>query len=221
MLLTPTPSASAWLLCLAVACATPPPGEGDARDLAGGELADPAEADRTDPWGEADPTDPDPMHADPTNTTDPAPQAMLGFSFVRDDVAAMPFPYGDDLDYLAEQGIDLVVSLTEAPVDPEALDALGIEGLHLPIEDVRPPTLRQQVELVRVLRGRRTAGERVAVHCLAGLGRTGTMLATWFVAEGATADEAIDEIRSLRPGSIETAEQEEAVRRFARAMEER
>jgi atypical dual specificity phosphatase len=56
----------------------------------------------------------------------------------------------------------------------------------------------------------------VAVHCAAGLGRTGVIVACYLITLGRTADEAIDEIRNLRPGSIETAEQVEAIGLFAR-----
>lgn len=161
---------------------------------------------------------------DPTDTA-PTPDEqdlpMTGFSFVRDDLAGMPYPSGDDLAWVSDQGVSLVVSLTEASVDPDSVEVLGMELLHLPIEDFHAPTAEQQLAFVREVQLRRDAGETVAVHCLAGLGRTGTMLATWLVAEGLGADEAIDEIRTLRPGSIETVEQEDAVRRFARAMEDR
>lgn len=57
--------------------------------------------------------------------------------------------------------------------------------------------------------------QAVAVHCALGFGRTGTMLACYLVKErGLTAGDAIAEIRRLRPGSIETYEQEKAVFQF-------
>ena len=58
----------------------------------------------------------------------------------------------------------------------------------------------------------------VAVHCAAGLGRTGTVLAAWFVTQGLSAQNAIARVRRLRPGSVETEEQERAVEEFAKAF---
>ena len=62
------------------------------------------------------------------------------------------------------------------------------------------------------------AGQAVAVHCGAGLGRTGTLVACYLVAGGLSAEEAIAKVRRLRPGSIETLEQEAAVRTFEESL---
>lgn len=55
----------------------------------------------------------------------------------------------------------------------------------------------------------------VGVHCMHGHGRTGTMLACYLVKTGKMSGiDAINEIRRLRRGSIETHEQEKAVVQF-------
>jgi protein-tyrosine phosphatase len=56
----------------------------------------------------------------------------------------------------------------------------------------------------------------VAVHCVVGLGRTGVVLACYFVDQDLSAVHAITRVRQLRPGSIETTEQSEAVAEFTR-----
>ena len=63
-------------------------------------------------------------------------------------------------------------------------------------------------------------GRAVGIHCTAGQGRTGTMLAAFLVSQGLTAPEALAKIRRLRPGSVETVEQEERVAEFAGSLAE-
>ena len=59
------------------------------------------------------------------------------------------------------------------------------------------------------------------VTCAAGIGRTGTVLASYLVNSGWEPDEAISYIRQLRPGSIQTASQAEAVREYAKFVKDR
>ncbi len=58
----------------------------------------------------------------------------------------------------------------------------------------------------------------VAVHCIAGLGRTGTILACYLVGQGISAEEAITTIRKWRPGSIEISEQEAVIYEYERFL---
>jgi len=59
------------------------------------------------------------------------------------------------------------------------------------------------------------AGKNVAIHCHAGLGRTGLFAACLARRQlGLDAEEAIQWIRELVPGSIESDEQERVIRKF-------
>jgi atypical dual specificity phosphatase len=72
----------------------------------------------------------------------------------------------------------------------------------------------------QIISGIKKAHERnmgVSIHCHFGRGRTGTILACWFVDQGMTAEQAIRHVRRLRPGSVETAEQEMLVHDFEKA----
>ena len=60
----------------------------------------------------------------------------------------------------------------------------------------------------------------VMVHCLAGLGRTGTVLASYLVKyQKMSADEAIQKVREERPGSIQSYPQEEIIFRFSKSLQ--
>jgi len=120
----------------------------------------------------------------------------------------------EDLASLEELGIRLVISLTEDPLPEKQLDEHGMQLMHLPIEDYTPPSQEQLLLFVHRVRGSMGKRQPVVVHCHAGQGRTGTVLAGFLVSQGLSGKEAIAEIRRLRPGSIETDEQEQAVLDF-------
>ncbi|NWR53705.1 DUS23 phosphatase, partial [Regulus satrapa] len=101
-----------------------------------------------------------------------------------------------------------------------------LAGLAMPREPGHYRYLRERgvrhlqilsfLQIVEEANGR---GEAVAVHCMLGHGRTGTLLACYLCKERHLAgSDAIQEIRRLRPGSIETAEQEQAVIRFCQCL---
>src|SRR5436190_678258 len=141
-----------------------------------------------------------------------------GFSWIEKPLlAGMPRPEAvADLLWLREQGIQLLVSLTEEPPRRDWINDSGLFLYHVPVEDMEPPT---QEQLARAVSAIERANERemgVAVHCGAGLGRTGVVLACYLVRKGLDPQNAMARIRRLRPGSIETDEQAEAVVEFAR-----
>ena len=124
-----------------------------------------------------------------------------------------------DLDQLVAEGIGALVSLTETPLDGKLISEKGLSYLHLPIADMSAPSMRQIDEVMGFVEGAADDGVSVALHCGAGLGRTGTMLACYLLRHGRSADEATCEVRRLRPGSIETSSQELAIGEYARHLE--
>lgn len=144
--------------------------------------------------------------------------APENFSWIdRPHLAAAAQPRGAaEWQWLRNQGIDVVVSLTEDPPFRRYIDDAGLMLCHVPIEDMVAPTLEDVYKCVSFITRSRQSGLGVLVHCTAGKGRTGTVLACYFVTQGLSALEAIRKIRKLRPGSVETKEQEEVVYHFAR-----
>ncbi len=135
-------------------------------------------------------------------------------------LAAMAYPQSEDAFALLYQiGIRAVLNLSEASLPYEAPNTLGLLTRHIPIADFTAPTLQQAKEAVTVISTCLDRNMPVAVHCLAGLGRTGTILACYLVGMEMSANNAIIIIREWRPGSIEVPEQEAVVYEYEHFMQ--
>jgi atypical dual specificity phosphatase len=110
-----------------------------------------------------------------------------------------------DLDGLARLGVSVLVTLEETPtVPPEILSARRIQPLHFPIDDMKVPTVDAALDLCRRVQGWMDGGEVVALHCRAGLGRTGTMLACQLIFAGESARGALEAVRHINPKCIQS-----------------
>jgi atypical dual specificity phosphatase len=145
----------------------------------------------------------------------PAPE---GFSWVdKPLLAAMARPEElDEFIWLREQGIQVLISLSETPLHRDLVNEAGLLTLHVPVEDMHPPSQKQIDLCMSAIEKAHSQEMAVGVHCTAGLGRTGVVLACYFITQDISAKNAIARIRRLRPGSIETDEQADAVEEFAR-----
>lgn len=81
----------------------------------------------------------------------------------------------DEVDFLKKHRINTIVSLTEQHHQKEDLQS-HFELHHLAIEDLNAPRLEQVVHLADLIQNAQANGTKLAVHCMAGIGRTSTML---------------------------------------------
>jgi atypical dual specificity phosphatase len=144
------------------------------------------------------------------------------FSWVIKDKLAgsgRPMTYRQ-FSWIVAQGIDSIITAREAPLTSEWFNnstfaANSIDHLHLNVKDYGAPSLEQLSNTIDFMEKQIDKGKRVLVHCAAGKGRTGTILAAYLLKEeNLTAAQAINKIRKLRPGSIQTKTQENCIEAF-------
>jgi len=137
----------------------------------------------------------------------------------ENELAAMAYPESEDaFTLLWKLGIRAMINLAEEPLPGETLRKVGILIEHIPIVDFTAPTLHQVEQALSMIHFCLDRNMPVAVHCIAGLGRTGTILACYLVGEGKSADQAIKTIRKWRPGSVENSEQEAVIYEYERFL---
>ena len=137
----------------------------------------------------------------------------MNFSWIIPDQLAgsMGPVLPEDLSYLENKGIKAIVRLEPRTISGEEL---GLVDMAEYVPDFQAPTVSQIDRIIAFVRHHIGNDAPVAVCCKAGLGRTGTVLACYLVHTGYTARDAIERVRSLRPGSVESPFQQEFVYRY-------
>jgi len=115
-----------------------------------------------------------------------------------------------ELDWVRKQGVRSIITMTEEPL-PESW-IKNVKYLHVPTEDLSAPDMEKIDHAVEFIHKRIQSDEPVMVHCAAGIGRTGTILACYHVKyQKMSVNDAIEKIRKERPGSIQSESQELAI----------
>jgi len=134
-----------------------------------------------------------------------------------------PVALDADLGTIIDGGASILISL----IGSEERERLGVSDLparavemgldwqEFAITDRTAPDHERQSEftgLMRYISAALSDGNIIAVHCQAGIGRTGLVAASTLVWRGMAQDDAIMAVRAARPGAIETTGQEAFVR---------
>ncbi|MGI0061675.1 MAG: dual specificity protein phosphatase 23 [Nitrosotalea sp.] len=130
---------------------------------------------------------------------------------ISDKLAGSGMPTSvSEMDWILKQGVKSIVTMTESSL-PDSWTK-NVKYLHVPTEDYSAPDIEQIDVAVEFIQKRIENNEPVMVHCAAGMGRAGTILACYIVKyHKMSAKDAIQKVRKERPGSIQSESQEIAI----------
>ena len=125
----------------------------------------------------------------------------------------------NEFKWLIDNGIKSIVTVREVPLPSEWFDGGGIDYMHLRVKDYGAPSLEEMDKAVDFIDKQNRNNRAVLVHCAAGKGRTGALLAAYLMKkQNLSAKQAIENIRLIRPGSVQSIMQETSLSMYEKYL---
>ncbi|RDA94440.1 hypothetical protein CP533_2279 [Ophiocordyceps camponoti-saundersi (nom. inval.)] len=121
-----------------------------------------------------------------------------------DETSSLPQPFRNVLQHFSERDVGLVVRLNSPLYSARHFEARGMQHLDMIFDDGTCPPMTTVRRFIRLAHDTIVGkGKAIAVHCKAGLGRTGCLIGAYLIyRHGFTANEAISFMRFMRPGMV-------------------
>jgi cell division cycle 14 len=142
-----------------------------------------------------------PTHEIPTSSP---MYATLPSNIAEVQRSGLPGPFKNVLSHFCARNVGLVVRLNSELYSSTYFTKLGIQHLNMIFDDGTCPPLSLVRKFVNLAHEMITVQKRgIAVHCKAGLGRTGCLIGAYLIYKhGFTANEIIAYMRFMRPGMV-------------------
>jgi protein tyrosine phosphatase (PTP) superfamily phosphohydrolase (DUF442 family) len=127
----------------------------------------------------------------------------------------------DDIERLQQQGISAVINLcAEREDDQDRLGQARMEHLWIPVIDMCAPTFEKIIQGVGWIEHQLLADRVIYIHCAAGVGRSATLLASWYIyAHGVTVPQALHRLKTRRPQVSLTRRQIQRLHDYANLLQ--
>ena len=146
----------------------------------------------------------------------PQPIAENLWWVIPGKLAGVRKPAAPELAELQAAGVGAILSVMDDPSNLDAYKAANWPHCWVPVKGGTAPSSEQMGELKTFIDSQHEAGRAVAIHCTSGRRRTGTAIAAYLIASGATFTDAVTAVTTANPA----VEMREAQLQFLQALAE-